>query len=113
MNSRIAGIEECDLMLIVGSNTRLEAPVMNARILKATQKGLKVAVVGTPIDLTYDYMHLGSSTDVLKQIAEGTHPFSDRLKKAQMPMIILGSSLLERSDADVKFFFVLIFFNLF
>jgi NADH dehydrogenase/NADH:ubiquinone oxidoreductase subunit G len=36
MNSRIAGIEECDLMLIVGSNTRLEAPVMNARILKAT-----------------------------------------------------------------------------
>jgi NADH dehydrogenase (ubiquinone) Fe-S protein 1 len=53
-----------------------------------------VAVVGSASDLTYDYMHLGSSTDVLKGIANGTHPFAERLKKAAMPMVMVGHSLL-------------------
>ena len=67
MNSKITGIEECDLLLLIGTNVRYEAPVLNARILKATRKNnLKVALIGTPSDLNYEYMHLGSSTDILK-----------------------------------------------
>jgi hypothetical protein len=62
---------------------------------------LKVAVIGTPNDLTYDYMHLGSSTDLLKEIASGKHPFAERFKKAKMPMILVGSGLLERKDGEV------------
>ncbi len=60
MNSRIIGIEDCDFLLLIGTNPRFEAPVLNSRILKATKKNnLKVAVVGTPNDLNYEYMHLG------------------------------------------------------
>lgn len=63
MNSHITGIEDCDLLLMIGTNPKFEAPVINSRILKATRKNnLKVAVIGTPNDLTYEYMHLGSST---------------------------------------------------
>jgi NADH dehydrogenase/NADH:ubiquinone oxidoreductase subunit G len=52
--------------LIIGANPKFEAPVINSRILKATRKNnLKVAVIGAPNDLTYEYMHLGSSTDIL------------------------------------------------
>ena len=103
MNSRITGVEECDLLLIIGSNPKYEAPVLNSRIYKSTRKNnLKVAVIGTPNDLTYDYMHLGSSTDLLKEIANGKHPFAERFKKAKMPMILVGSGLLERKDGEVN-----------
>ena len=106
MNSRIEGIEECDLLLLIGTNPKKEAPVLNSRILKSTQKNnLKVAVIGSPSDLTYDYMHLGSSSDVLTQIASGKHPFAERLKKAEMPMVMVGTSMLQRSDGEVFFVF--------
>ena len=76
----------------MGSNPKFEAPVLNSRILKATRKNnLKVALIGTPNDLTYEYMHLGSSTDVLAEIASGKHPFAARFKKAKMPMILFGT----------------------
>lgn len=66
MNSTISGIEETDLLLLIGTNPRYEAPVLNARILKSTrQNQLKVAMIGTPNDLTYEYMHLGSSTELI------------------------------------------------
>lgn len=66
MNSKITGIEETDLLILVGVNPRVEATVLNSRILKATKRNnLKVAVIGSPADLTYDYMHLGSNTDVI------------------------------------------------
>ncbi len=115
MNSKITGIEESDLLLLIGSNPRHEAPVMNARILKATKKNnLKVAVIGTPSDLTYEYMHLGSSPALLSDIANGTHPFSQRLLKAKLPMIIVGGNLLERSDSEVinKILYIHCFKNL-
>jgi len=55
---------------------------------------LKVFLVGTPTDLTYDYVHLGNTTKVLQEIAEGKHPFADRLKKAKLPMVIVGGNAL-------------------
>lgn len=55
MNSTIQGIEDSDLLLIVGTNPKTENPVFNARILKAVRSGkLKVAVIGTPVDLGYE-----------------------------------------------------------
>lgn len=51
-------------------------------------------MVGTPTDLTYDYVHLGNTTKVLQEIAEGKHPFADRLKKAKLPMVIVGGNAL-------------------
>ena len=99
MNSRITGIDETDLLIIIGTNPKVESPVLNARIRKAVNiNGLDVALIGSAPNLTYDYQHLGNTTEVLKDLAEGNHPFSERLAKAELPMILISSAALERSD---------------
>jgi NADH dehydrogenase (ubiquinone) Fe-S protein 1 len=101
MNSKIQGIEDADLLLLVGVNPKYESPVLNARILKATRKNnLKVAMIGTPADLTYDYIHLGNSPKTLIEIAEGRHPFCGRIANAKLPMILVGARALEREDGE-------------
>uniref|UniRef100_A0A3Q2CNC0 NADH-ubiquinone oxidoreductase 75 kDa subunit, mitochondrial n=1 Tax=Cyprinodon variegatus TaxID=28743 RepID=A0A3Q2CNC0_CYPVA len=81
LNTRIAGIEECDLLLLVGTNPRYEAPLFNARIRKSwLHNELRVAMVGHQVDLTYTYEHLGEESSVLKELANGTHPFNQTLK---------------------------------
>ena len=80
MNSRITGIDEADLLLLVGCNPRFEAPVLNARIRNAVdQFGMDVHVLGSAQNLTYEYTHLGTNLQVLNEIAEGNHPFSELL----------------------------------
>ncbi len=98
-NSTIAGIEKADAILIVGSNPRWEAPVLNARIRKRYLKGgLKVGVIGPKLDLTYPYQHLGQTADVLGQVASGAHAFADVLKNAKAPMLILGQGALRGAE---------------
>jgi NADH dehydrogenase (ubiquinone) Fe-S protein 1 len=66
MNSRLTGVEEADFLLMVGSNPRWEAPVFNSRVMRAVRdNNLKVALIGTPHELTYPYLHLGASPSVL------------------------------------------------
>ena len=80
MNSRIRGVEDCDLLLLIGTNPKIEAPVLNARIRKAVGRNdTKVGLIGSATDLTYDYEHLGNTTKTLIDIVEGRHPFSARI----------------------------------
>lgn len=99
LNSRITGVEEADFILLIGSNPRYEAPLFNTRIRKAyLHNELEVAVVGPKLDLTYDYQHVGDKPDVLKQLADGTHPIAKKLASAKKPMVVLGSGMLQRAD---------------
>nr|XP_054768057.1 NADH-ubiquinone oxidoreductase 75 kDa subunit, mitochondrial-like [Lytechinus pictus] len=99
LNTSIAGVEEADLILLVGTNPRYEAPLFNARIRKSwIHNDLQVALVGQQVDLTYDHEHIGDSTAILKQLADGSHPFSKTLKAAKNPMIVVGSGAFQRSD---------------
>lgn len=99
LNSRIAGIEECDLLLLVGTNPRYEAPLFNARIRKSwLHNELRVAMVGHNVDLSFTYDHLGEETSVLKELANGTHPFCEVLSAAKRPVVVVGSSALQRED---------------
>ncbi|XP_030066553.1 NADH-ubiquinone oxidoreductase 75 kDa subunit, mitochondrial [Microcaecilia unicolor] len=99
LNSRIAGVEEADVLLLVGTNPRFEAPLFNARIRKSwLHNDLQVAMVGSKVDLTYTYDHLGDSPQILKDIASGKHPFSKVLSQAKKPMVVVGSSTLQRRD---------------
>ncbi|XP_030846441.1 NADH-ubiquinone oxidoreductase 75 kDa subunit, mitochondrial [Strongylocentrotus purpuratus] len=99
LNTSIAGVEEADLILLVGTNPRYEAPLFNARIRKSwVHNDLQVASIGQQVDLTYDYEHIGDSTAVLKQLADGSHPFSKTLKAAKNPMIVVGSGAFQRAD---------------
>lgn len=98
-NTTIAGIESADALLIVGSNPRIEAAVLNSRIRKRFMEGnFPIGVIGEASDLRYDYEHLGTGPDALKAVLDGSSSFADTLKDANRPMIILGQGALARED---------------
>merc|ERR1712168_1713792 len=98
-NSTIAGIEEADVVLLVGTCPRYEAPLVNARIRKAwVHNELNVSMVGKETDLTYTYDHLGDTVNILQQIADGTHPYAETLLSAKSPMIVIGTKPLNTAD---------------
>src|SRR5712675_1057682 len=98
-NSTIAGIEQADALLIVGSNPRKEAAVLNARIRKRWRSGqLKIGVIGAKADLTYEYDHLGAGADSLSALAAGKHSFADVLKNAKNPIVLVGAGAAARHD---------------
>lgn len=98
-NTTIAGIENADALLIVGSNPRVEAAILNSRIRKRFMEGdFPIGVIGEAADLRYDYEHLGTGPDALKAILDGSSSFASALKDAIRPMIILGQGALARED---------------
>ena len=98
-NPTIAGIEDADALLIVGSNPRREAAVLNARIRKRWRRGdFAIGLIGEQVDLRYDYEYLGSGPETLGEVVDGTAKFFARLKRARKPMILVGQGALSRSD---------------
>jgi len=101
-NPTIAGIEEADAILIVGSNPRKEAPVLNARIRKAWRaKGMPIAVIGDHADLTYAYDYLGDDISALADVAAGKG-FGEKLKAAKKPLVIVGEGAVSHGYAWSK-----------
>ncbi len=92
-NSTIAGIDDADCLLIVGSNPRVESPVLNARIRKRWLKGgFTIGLIGEKADLTYDYIYMGAGPETLA--ADTTKPPSGSKK----PLLIVGQGALARPD---------------
>jgi NADH-quinone oxidoreductase subunit G len=103
-NSSIAGIEDADLILLVGTNPRHEASILNARIRKTfVQKKIPIFSIGNPGDLTYEYEIIGDSTEDIKKIVNGVHDFSQKLLSAKKPIIIIGESALELKSGGYIF----------
>lgn len=99
LNNRIAGVEEADVVLLIGTNPRFEAPLLNTRLRKAwINNELEVGLVGPEVNLTYTYDHLGDSPKIVDELLSGSHPFMEKLNNAKKPLIILGSQQLERDD---------------
>jgi NADH-quinone oxidoreductase subunit G len=98
-NATIAGIEKADALLIVGSNPRKEASVLNARIRKRWRMGhFPIGVIGEKVDLTYPYHYVGAGPDSLGELASGKGDFAEILKKAERPLIVVGEAALARAD---------------
>jgi len=98
-NSGIAGIEQADALLLIGTNPRWEAPLINSRIRKRWLTGkLKIAAIGPQLDLTYKYDYLGAGPQTLAEVAAGRHAFAEVLKNAKNPMVIVGQGALARAD---------------
>jgi NADH-quinone oxidoreductase subunit G len=98
-NPTISGIDQADALLIVGSNPRKEAAVLNARIRKRWRTGqLKVGVIGARPDLTYAYDYIGAGTESLGDLAAGKHSFADVLKNAKNPIVLVGADAFTRHD---------------
>uniref|UniRef100_A0A0N4ZPZ0 NADH-ubiquinone oxidoreductase 75 kDa subunit, mitochondrial n=1 Tax=Parastrongyloides trichosuri TaxID=131310 RepID=A0A0N4ZPZ0_PARTI len=97
MNDKIAGIEEADALLLVGTNPRYEAPVLNARIRKTyLASPIEIGVIGSEVDLTYDYEYLGSNASILDNLS--STEFGKKLFSSKSPMIIVSSDSLKGED---------------
>jgi len=98
-NPTISGIDQADALLIVGSNPRKEAAVLNARIRKRWRTGhLKIGVIGAKADLTYAHDYIGAGTESLGDLAAGKHSFADVLKNAEKPIVLVGVDAFARHD---------------
>jgi NADH-quinone oxidoreductase subunit G len=98
-NSTIAGIDEADAILLIGTNPRREAPVLNARIRRrAVSARCPVAAIGPVADLTYPVAWLGEGPSVLTALQDGSHDFARVLHEAARPMVIVGQGALARPD---------------
>lgn len=101
MNTGIAALENADAVLLVGTNPRWEAPLVNTRLRKAWLQGeARIGIAGPQLDLSYPSEYLGAGPETLTAIAEGSHAFADVLKNAERPVIILGMGALTRADGE-------------
>ncbi|XP_043254609.1 NADH-ubiquinone oxidoreductase 75 kDa subunit, mitochondrial isoform X1 [Colletes gigas] len=99
LNNTIAAVEDADVVLLIGTNPRYEAPLVNTRLRKGYIHGEQtIALIGPDVDLTYDHEHLGQSPEIITQLRNGTHAFSKTLKAAKKPLVILGVEQLNRKD---------------
>ena len=101
-NTTIAGIEQADLILLVGANPRDEAAMVNARIRKAWRNGgAAIYNIGKPENLTYPVTELGNDPQLLEAILAGKHPLAGAIAVAKRPMLALGMAALARHDGAV------------
>lgn len=101
-NATIEGIENADAIVLIGTNPRSEAALVNARIRKAwraSEGKLPIAFIGEPADLTYDVTYLGAGPDSLSELVSGKGAFAKHLKQAKRPLIIVGQGALTRPDS--------------
>ncbi|MDB5714584.1 MAG: NADH-quinone oxidoreductase subunit [Sphingomonadales bacterium] len=91
-NTTIAGIERADVILLIGTNLRWEAPLVNTRIRKAIKRGAKVFAIGPQTDLTYKATWLGTDTGILTKLPQA---LADALTGAERPAVIVGGGALK------------------
>jgi NADH-quinone oxidoreductase subunit G len=98
-NTTVMGLDDVDALLLVGTNPRLEAAVLNARIRKNwIARDLKVGLIGERADLTYAYDYLGAGPASLAELIKAEGGFADVLRAAKKPAIIVGAGALARED---------------
>ncbi|HEX9858263.1 MAG TPA: molybdopterin-dependent oxidoreductase, partial [Paracoccaceae bacterium] len=94
--ARIEDIDSARRIMLIGTNPRLEAPVLNARIRKAWLAGAKVGLVGAAADLTYDYIHIGTGRDAL--VALNSKPHEDAI--GHNSIVIVGQGAISEADGE-------------
>ena len=103
-NSSINGIEEADLILLIGTNPRYEATMVNARIRKAfVNNNTKIVSLNDVGDLTYDYQCLNGKTRTVKDIFENNDKLSKQIIEAKKPIVIFGESFFKVKSANYLF----------
>jgi len=98
-NTTIAGIDEADACLLIGTNPRWEAPIINARLRRRhLAGGFRIGAIGPTLDLTYPVEPLGEGGEALNALERGDHPWAAILRAAKRPMLVLGEGALARPD---------------
>ena len=108
-NSTIAGIETADVVLLVGTNPRWEAPLVNTRLRKAVRRGARIFLIGPDVDLTYPVERLGNDLALLADLPQAV---ADALAAAQRPAVIVGGAALKAPGAQAASLALVSAFNL-
>ena len=93
--ARIEDIDGAKMIQLIGTDPRNEAPVLNARIRAAWARGAKIGLVGEPVDLTYDYAHLGNDRAALEKLS--SMPITDETR-AKPTLVIVGQGAIREAD---------------
>ena len=100
-NSTFNGIEDSDGCLIIGSDIRKEAPLLNSRLLrKSRDDEYKIGVIGFNNDLTFDFNFLGENPSIVEDILIANNNFCNDLSSMKKPLMILGQGALIGKDAQ-------------
>lgn len=100
-NSSLSSVDDSDLILLVGVNPRTEGSMLNIRLRKQFfNKEILIGYIGSVVEFTFPTTHLGNSSKILLEIAEGKHFFCQKLRKAKKPLIIFGSEIGFRQDSQ-------------
>ena len=103
-NSKITGIEDSDLIILIGTNPRYEATILNSRIRKAyNNNNIEIYSVGEVGDITYPYTVLENSTKTIHDIINNKHKLSEVINKSKKPMIIIGQSVFKLNSSPYIF----------
>ena len=95
-NTLLQNIRRSDVCLLIGINPKIDAVLLNYHLRKRFLAGnFKIAYIGSSLNLTFPSLHLGTSLNTLISFLEGKHPFCKLLRRANTPMIIVGSSFSE------------------
>ena len=92
----VEDIDTADMILLIGTNPREEAPVLNARIRKAWAAGAQVGLIGEPVDLTFDYFHAGTDRAALQAMID--NGVSDETRDNKKTIVIVGQGALREAD---------------
>ena len=100
-NPTISGIEKADSLLIIGSQPRYEAALLDARIRKSwIANGLKIARIGGGDNASYPIEELGNNVNIIEQIYKSKHSYNKILEKSNKPLFLIGENLLNRKDGE-------------
>ncbi|WP_041527341.1 NADH-quinone oxidoreductase subunit NuoG [Paracoccus aminophilus] len=93
----IADIDTAEMIQLIGTNPRDEAPVLNARIRRAWARGAQIGLIGEPVDLTYDYAHVGTDRAALESLS--SRQISDETR-AKPTLVIVGQGAIREADGE-------------
>jgi NADH-quinone oxidoreductase chain G len=98
-NKPLNTINQSDLCLIINSDIRKEASILNIHLINSLKEShFKIAYIGPKIDFTYKVQHIGLSLKTFYQILIGKHFFCTKIKKAKNPFIIVGKNILYQKN---------------
>ena len=100
-NSTISGIEDSDFCLLIGTNPRKEAAIINTRIRKRYLQGnFEIFSIGPKFDINYPCKFLGDNPSILSDTINKKNLLSKKLEKAKKPLLVIGDNIFTRNDSN-------------
>tara|TARA_B100001939_G_scaffold314398_1_gene298814 strand:+ start:1569 stop:3629 length:2061 start_codon:yes stop_codon:yes gene_type:complete len=100
-NSKLSGIDESDGCLLIGTNPRVEAALINSRIIrKSKENNYSIGLLGNKSELNYNYDYLGDDPSIIYDLIDNSNPFCEKLSEMNKPLMIIGQGALKGDEGE-------------